>query len=322
MNLIVRQYCEMKDAVAWDDFCAKSLQATLLHTRRFLSYHGDRFIDRSLIIESDGDYVGLFPAAESPHDSSILISHPGISYGGIVHQGRLRGSYMVEALLSICKFYTSLGYSKLTYKVVPTIYHRTAAQDDLYALFKIGAIRQRCDLSCAISLEHRLPISQRRRRCLKKAMRSDLKILHGKRYISSLWKIVSENLINKYGVIPTHSLNEINNIANLFPENVSCICVAINDEVLAGVLLFSTENTSHAQYITSNSAGNDISALDFLFDHCIKHAHNEGKMWFDFGISNEEQGKYLNNDLYKFKSEFGGGGIVHEFYDIDLISTK
>jgi hypothetical protein len=36
------------------------------------------------------------------------------------------------------------------------------------------------------------------------------------------------------------------------------------------------------------------------------------------GISTEQQGTVLNDGLYRFKSEFGGGGVVHEFFEIDL----
>ena len=39
---------------------------------------------------------------------------------------------------------------------------------------------------------------------------------------------------------------------------------------------------------------------------------------FDFGISTEAEGMILNEGLYRFKSEFGGGGVVHEFYEMRL----
>ena len=59
MSLSVRPY-QPDDADAWDGFCEGALQSTLLHTRRFLSYHGDRFADRSLIIEEAGKWIGSF----------------------------------------------------------------------------------------------------------------------------------------------------------------------------------------------------------------------------------------------------------------------
>jgi lipid II:glycine glycyltransferase (peptidoglycan interpeptide bridge formation enzyme) len=55
-----------------------------------------------------------------------------------------------------------------------------------------------------------------------------------------------------------------------------------------------------------------------IFDCAIQAARAEGKQWYDFGISNENHGVVLNDGLYRFKSEFGGGGAVHEFYELAL----
>ena len=96
MNLTVRQF-EERDSVEWDRFCGESLQGTFLHTRRFLSYHGERFDDRSLIVEQDGRWAGIFPAARTGQ-ASMIISHPGITYGGVLHRGVLFGSRMIAAL--------------------------------------------------------------------------------------------------------------------------------------------------------------------------------------------------------------------------------
>jgi hypothetical protein len=317
MNLSVRPY-DGSDADAWDAFCEDSLQATLLHTRRFLSYHGDRFSDKSLIIEAEGKCLGLFPAALAPDDASLVVSHPGITYGGVLHQGKLRGERMVEVLSEICRHYRSQGYAKLTYKAVPHFYHRAPAQDDLYALFRLAAERRRCDLSCTIDMQHRLPGSNRRRRSLKKATTAGLEITQGRENLPALWAILTENLGVKHGAKPVHSLEEVSLLAARFPEHIRCVCASADGEMVAGLLLFITPTAHHAQYIASSKQGYEITALDLLFEHCITKALAEGRRWFDFGISNEQQGMVLNNGLYSFKSEFGGGGTVHEFYEIDL----
>ena len=315
MSLSIRPYSP-NDTDTWDDFCKDSLQATLLHTRRFLSYHGDRFSDRSSIIEEDGKWVGLFPAALSPIDSSLVVSHPGITYGGVLHQGSLRGERMIETLEEIKQHYTGQGFTRLIYKVVPTFYHLAPAQDDLYALFRLGAQRTRCDLSCTIDLQHRLPISERRRRSLKKAIKAGVEVVDGNQYLSSLWEALTENLARKHDLTPVHNLDEIKLLAERFPEDIRCVCGVINGKVVAGTLLFITPTTYHAQYIASSEAGYDVSALDMIFEHCIEAAQQMGKQWFDFGVSTENSGSILNSGLYRFKSEFGAGGTVHEFFEL------
>ena len=87
---------------------------------------------------------------------------------------------------------------------------------------------------------------------------------------------------------------------------------------MAGVVLFSTSRVAHTQYTTSSVKGHETGALDAVFEHCIGAAQARGVRYFDFGISNEEDGRYLNAPLYQFKSEFGGGGVVHEFYEFRL----
>jgi hypothetical protein len=58
---------EERNAETWDELVARSWNGTFLHERRFISYHGERFKDVSLIIEDErGRILGVFPAALDP----------------------------------------------------------------------------------------------------------------------------------------------------------------------------------------------------------------------------------------------------------------
>jgi hypothetical protein len=303
-------------------FCGNALQATLLHTRRFLSYHNNRFEDRSLLLEEQGKLVGLFPAAVHPVDKTCVVSHPGITYGGVIHQGGLRGEKMLEALQELRRHYLSQGFTKLLYKAVPAFYHLAPAQDDLYVLFRLGARRTRCDLSNTINLHHRLPVSDRRKRSLKKAAKAGVQVLEGFQHVAALWEVLHDNLGRKHGVAPVHTLDEISLLIERFPENIRCIAALKDGAVIGGTLLFISPTTFHAQYIAASEAGYEYAALDAVFEHCISSAHNEGRRWFDFGISTESGGKVLNQGLYNFKSEFGTGSTVYEFYELNLTGEE
>jgi lipid II:glycine glycyltransferase (peptidoglycan interpeptide bridge formation enzyme) len=74
----------------------------------------------------------------------------------------------------------------------------------------------------------------------------------------------------------------------------------------------------HAQYIASNESGNQVSALDAVFGAAIEEARAGGARYFDFGTSNESAGQVLNDGLFRFKSEFGGGGVAHEYYELAI----
>ncbi len=316
--MIIRSF-QSEDALQWDDFCRKSYSSTFLHNRRFISYHIDRFEDLSLIIEDDNrKWLGLLPAAKHPTKTDVVVSHPGISYGGVLHQGALRGESMVEAFQAIIHYYKVIGLKRLLYKVVPYIYHQVPDQDDLYTLFRLNAKRYRTDLSCSIDLLMRLPLSERRRRSYKKAIKAGTVVLEGREFDHHLWRILEENLARKYGVCPVHTLQEIRLLTDRFPENICFVVGIIDDQIEAGVVLFKTPTVSHAQYIASSEKGYAVCALDMIFEYCITHAIDEKIRWFDFGISNEQNGLVLNKGLYRFKSEFGGGGIAHEFYELEF----
>ncbi len=319
MTLTVRPYA-FSDASAWDTLVAEAQNATFLHSRRFLSYHGERFRDHSLLLEEDGVLVGLFPAAEHPSTREIVISHPGITYGGVLHRGALRGTQMIVAFQEIAEYYALHGYRSLRYKAVPAFYAKAPSDDDLYALFRLGANIIRRDLSSTIDLENRLPSSQRRRRGLKKGREAGVEIVNDKLLLPKFWCVVQENLADRHGATPVHTLSEITNLAGLFPDYIQCVCAMHCGEVVAGTVLFLTSVTHHAQYIASTSQGRAVSALDMLFEHCIEAARAMGTRYFDFGISTEEGGHVLNEGLFSFKSEFGAGSTVHEFYELALPS--
>jgi hypothetical protein len=307
------------DEAEWEALVADAPMATLLHTRRFLGYHGDRFTDASAVLRDErGRLVGVFPAAHEPGLSDVVTSHPGVTFGGIVHDGRLRGAAMLSALAALAAHYRSLGLRRLRYAAVPAIYHQRPSADDLYALFRMNARRYRCDLSCAVELATGPRLSSRRRRALNKARRAGLDIAEGPALADALWPVIAANLARRHDAVPTHSLPEIRRLIDRFPDEIAVVVARHAGEVVAGTVLFLTPTVAHAQYIASTPDGNAIGALDAVFEHGIARARAAGRRIFDFGTSNREAGWVLNDSLYDFKAQFGGGGVAHEFYELDL----
>jgi len=307
------------DADRWDDFARLAPMATFLHTRRFLSYHGQRFQDLSVFIQNQKlEVLALFPAATDLQDARRVISHPGITFGGVLHNGGRHGAEMIHAWVVLKTYYSEQGFQSLRYKAIPYIYHQTPTSDDLYALFRLNAQRSRCDLSCAIGLAKRPKTSSRRKRGLKKALRAGVEVAEGASFIDDLWRVVEENLGRKLGQKPVHTANEIRDLASLFPENIKFIVALLAGQVVSGITLFRSRSVARAQYIASGPVGYDVSALDAVFEHAIHQSQVEGLRYFDFGTSNRDEGRQLSGDLYQFKTEFGGGGVAQESYDIDL----
>jgi hypothetical protein len=318
MNIAVRRYRE-QDEQAWDRLTFKSWNGTFLHTRRFLAYHGNRFQDISLVVEDDkGRIVGIFPAALDPGRTDTVTSHPGLTYGGLVQNGALQGAAMLDAMRAISSKYREMGLKFLRYKVVPYIYHVVPSSDDLYALFRLGAVRYRCDLSSAIDLECRGKPSKLRLRDLGKARKSGVHVTFGARYLEPFWVVLEDNLRIKHNTRPVHTLEEIEILQSRFPEQIQCIVGTINNRVVAGVVLFHSPRVAHVQYSASTAAGNSTGAPTMVIDYAMDKSTDLGARYFDFGVSNEQEGKILNEGLHRFKTSFGAGGIVHEFYEVEL----
>jgi hypothetical protein len=306
------------EADRWDTLCAAAYGATFLHTRRYLSYHGNRFIDRSLVVEDGARWLGVLPLAEDASDPALVVSHPGLTYGGMLHDGALRGEAMVQAMQLAADELRAQGHSRLLYKPVPHIYALAPAQDDLYALFRLQARCMRSDLSSCIDLAHRLPASERRRRALRKAHEAGLTIHQGCEQLARLWPVLEENLLRAHGQRPVHSLREIETLADRFPRLVRCLLASLDGQAVAGLVLYLSARVVHAQYIAASEQGQALHAPDLLFQRAIDDAQTLGARYFDFGVSTVEQGRVLNQGLHRFKSEFGAGGVVYEHYEVSL----
>ena len=70
-------------------------------------------------------------------------------------------------------------------------------------------------------------------------------------------------------------------------------------------------------YLASNQLGRELRALDLLIDYVIAVSSDYASI-FDFGISNENNGRYLNNGLISQKEGFGARAIVYDLYSMDI----
>ena len=306
------------DANQWDEFCSDNTNATFLHTRRYLSYHQDKYIDHSLLIYSNNKLVGLFPIAISRTKGSVPMSHPGISYGGIIHSGKLLGQLMAEAFDLSMGYLKNLGYQKFVYRPIPYIYNSIPAQDDIYTLIVRGARLTRCDLSSSINLSSRRK-TEGQRAWTKIGLDSEYSLVSDFDKIYEFWALLEKNLIEKYGTSPTHSLEEIINLKELFPDNIELITMSNSIECIAGLILYWTENVCHIQYMSANSLGREQHGMDILIEKAISLAIKKEIFFLDFGHSNENYGQNLNLGLYRFKSKFGGGGVGLLEFTIDIM---
>jgi lipid II:glycine glycyltransferase (peptidoglycan interpeptide bridge formation enzyme) len=92
----------------------------------------------------------------------------------------------------------------------------------------------------------------------------------------------------------------------------------MDNKVVAGVVLFRTPRVTKLQYSASSACGNAVGAPTALMDYAAEKSKHRNVRYFDFGTSNEDEGRVLNEGLYGFKTSFGAGGVTYEFYELDL----
>ena len=303
----------------WDCFVKQSRNATFLFYRDYMEYHQSRFEDGSLLFLNErGTCCGLLPCNLLPHEATI-VSHGGLTYGGLLLAKKTTAVEVRDMLKSTADYYIAKGYKQLIYKPIPYIYHRYATQEDLYWLFRAkGQLISRA-LSSTICLTDPLAFSELRRRKVKKAYKNALAMHEGdEQMLVDFWNLLTATLKSYHQVAPVHSIDEILYLKRLFPKEVSAFCIYEGEQLVAGTLLFITGHTVHVQYIAASERGRMEGALDFLFDQLIEKYRNEGKTYFDFGISTEQQGAILNQGLLFQKEGFGGRGVCYDAYSVEL----
>lgn len=312
MEIRIEKYNAKYNSV-WDDFVSSSRNGTFLFYRDYMEYHSDRFQDCSLMIFEGKKLLALLPANVS---ESIFYTHQGLTYGGLILSQETKAPQTLEIINTLVEYLKEKNITKIIYKAIPYIYHSYPSEDDLYALFRNNATLLSRAISSVVDQSNQLGYAKLRKRQMKKAAKLDLSIIESDA-LAEFWTILEYNLRNNHQAIPTHSLEEIVYLRKKFPDNIRLFCTLIESRILAGCLVFETDIVAHIQYISASEEGKEVGALDLLFDSLINSIF-KNKRYFDFGISTEDNGSFLNNGLISQKEGFGARGVVYDTYQIEL----
>lgn len=293
----------------WNEFVASSKNGTFLFDRRYMDYHADRFIDHSLMIYRRGRLYALLPGNVN---GDTFYSHQGLTYGGLLMNDKTTAADVVEIFRMINAYLRAEGLKTVVYKPVPWIYHQQPSEEDLYAIIQVCDVRITRGLSSAITREHLNEWYRIRQNGVQKAKKAGVRIEQTEDY-HSFWHILSNNLRERYGLNPVHTVEEIELLHQRLPENIRLFVAKEGQQTIGGCVLYVTGRVVHSQYIAASPRGRELHALDLLFEEVIAQSL-KNHAYFDFGISTEKQGTYLNQQLIYQKEGFGGRGICYEWY--------
>ena len=311
-NYTVKRY-ETPNFSDWNAFISKAKNATFLFHRDFMEYHSNRFEDFSLMVYEEEKLVAVLPANRV---GATVFSHQGLTYGGLVFQTNIKLSNSIAIFREILNYLNKNKIDKFNLKLIPSIYCNGFSEEIEYSLFLLKGQLIRRDCLSVINLSALNSYSKIRIRGVKKGLVNNLIIKEVNDFDEFWTKILIPNLKHKYDTKPVHNLDEITKLKRLFPKNIRQFNVYDKDEIIAGTTIFESENVAHAQYISGNESKLINGSLDYLYDNLIKVVFKD-KKFIDFGISNEDQGKKLNNGLSYWKESFGASIIVHDYYVVE-----
>ena len=309
---IQRYNAELKQV--WDDFIQASKNGYFLFCRDYMDYHSDRYLDYSLLFyNEDNKLLAVMPA--NIRDDHVH-SHGGLTYGGIISDTSMKAVIMIELFEHLLRFLKEEKIKKLLYKAIPYMYHKFPSDEDLYALFINNGKLIRRDASSVIFLFNKIKASQSRLWGIRKARKGNL-IVKVSNDFASFFEIVQQVLWSKYKLKPVHTHQEIELLANKFPQNIKLFAAFNGDKMLAGALVYESDVVAHCQYTANSAEGKALRAFDMVIDHLINE-YSGKKRYFSFGVSTENNGSFLNEGLINQKEFYGARTIVHDFYELAI----
>ncbi len=321
MKFSIEKYAP-EDAVWWDDYITRADNGTIFHTRRFLSYHPpQRFEDHSLIFRRKNSVRAVFPAVEVQMDKDkVLYSHRGSSYGGFVYRDAgIRDAFdLVEELKQYAK---TAGFTKIIMTLPPIVYMTRYSNYVDFALLQNGFRYQKREISSVLQLpesaEDILPMFKAEARtATRKSIKQGVDVRLSDDY-EAYYAILKRNLKLRHNVTPTHTLAELQELAQLFPQQIHLWGAYLNEKMIAGVVNFiCTDKVALAFYISDDKTYQQYRAVNNLFYHIFQWAVERDLRFFDFGIFTVNEDP--NWGLGKFKESFGARGLFRDTFELLL----
>ena len=309
----------------WDFFVEKSDNGTLFQKQRFLSYHISRnFQDASYLFKKRNKIIAIFPASiENQGSKKVLFSHPGSSFGGIVH-GNLSFKECNLIIDYIDKIAKEEGCDEIIIIQTPVIYNKNNELVN-YCLSQKNYTNQENYLSSILRVEENVNEQLKNIARNKNRSQNYYNSLISKNMLKFKWvsdfndfyPILIKNK-DRHNAKPTHSLKELERLKSLFPDNVLQLMLYNEKEALGGITIFKTNQKSAVLFYSMfDYKYNQLQPIALLIQHILIWAKKEQLEFIDYGVSHlpdAENPLTPNSSLIKFKEEFGCIASIRNVY--------
>lgn len=319
----------------YEEFIENSINGTIFHERKFISYHPeDRFNDNSLLIYYSEKLVAVFPAALiKKEDNLILKSHPGTSYGGLVISNNL--SYndinlIFESIELYCqknlikfiefrhspRFFLKNPIDQLEYVLIHRNYFRDA--EELATFYSLDKIKYLTETEYINYYNNKTKSKVKQN--IKKAISYNLnfRFLDVDNEINIFYNILENNL-KKYNTKPVHSLEEILKLKKLYPHRVKIPIVEIDNKIIGGFVIFNINKKGwHIFYSALDYDNLKYKPIHYCLFKLKKYLSELSYEYLNYGISTEDSGRFINQSLLEFKESFNGMGAIRTYWKKEI----
>lgn len=309
----IRRYTPA-DKPLWDRYVAKARNATFLFRRDYMDYHADRFQDHSLLFFVGNHLHSVLPAHEV---GEIFCSHRGLTYGGLLMDNDVTTADVLRLFEELNAYLRLHGFRRVLYRAIPWVYHRLPAEEDLYAMFwKCGARLQQRMSGTVIFMDEHLRWRKDHRRRLRQAQAAGVRVERNAS-LAEFWPVLNDNLQRKFQAQSVHTLEEIELLKSRFPNEIVQYNAYLGDKIVGGITFYVMGHVLHGQYSGTTDEGKQTGAMEAIYEQVMYHDFTHCR-YLDFGTSNEEGGRILNEGLIAHKEGYGGRTVCYDTYEWNL----
>jgi hypothetical protein len=299
----------------WDAFVEASNNGHFMHRRGYMDYHADRFDDCSLLFERGNSLVAVLPAHRRGDD---LVSHDGLPFAGLLTRQRTHLAAVEKVASALLAFMASQGLRRLVYRPVPFPYHRAPAEEDQWALERLGARVIDVKVGSLLPRRDAPPLRKERRRYARRAQRSGVRIGRSKDF-GAFMELLADFLHWRHGATPVHTREEMELLASRFPEEICLYTAEREGELLGGRILYRAKRCSRLQYIATSREGMALGVGDALYAHLLEL---DVGPWLDLGLSMDPTSGEVNGTLLAYKESIGARAMLRRTWELSLAGER
>jgi len=310
------------DYKKWFFFQERAYGATIFHHPDFLSYHGNKYTESHLGFFKGNELFGLVTMAVSDIDGKMVAKSPyGASYGGFIFSKTMNYNDSKEILELFKNYLLEKKINKVI--IVPPIdvYYKYYSGTFVFAMLEVGFKFINSDITSVVYLvkENLMNFNSRAKRAYKKSLKFDLDIKYDAK-VDDFWFLMLKTF-KKHGVPPTHSLNELLYLKEMFLQDIKFSVVYYKNAPVAGIAEFKLNNYCLMSfYICQDDKYRYMNAQTYLIKNLLDKACFGGFKYFDFGTSSLNM--VANPNIFSFKEGLGSIGKFRHTLQLNINLEK